>query len=346
MKPVVKTRRRFLSQATALIGAAMVPAAGYAQSPSAPARRIMMVTWRGKTDVERGFEDYLRQRPQSTKAPQLIWRDAAQKRDRLTEIAAEIVRVKPDLVYAWGTPATLGLAGSVNKPHAIIGNTIPLVFALATDPVAAGIARDAQTPGRLITGVSHVAPLATQLDSMRAYRAVKGVGVFFNPAEPNAVSNVARWKEFGKNNNFPIVDVPFPLAGDAPQPLSAEAVAEHMEVMRAKGVNWLYLGPDSFLFTQVGVIATAATQAGLPTFAAVESLIASQAPVLTGLVSKFYQVGQFAAYKAERMLAGEHNVPIETLKRFSLIVRLDTAHTLGVYPPLSMIDYAEFRNKK
>jgi putative ABC transport system substrate-binding protein len=304
-----------------------------------------MVTWRGKTDVERGFAEFCKG---ARVDADWIWQDAAQSPQRLSEIAADIERVKPDLVYTWGTPATLGIAGSAAKPHPVIGKTIPLVFALVADPVAAGITLSRLDHGRNLTGVSHVAPLETQLESMRAYRPVKGVGVFYNRAEPNSVSIVERWNVFGKSGGFPVVAVPFPSAGNAtqPQPFALDAIATHLAQMRTQGVNWLYLGPDSFLFTQLPLIAGTATRAGLPTFAAVESIIAGPAPVLVGLVSEFYQIGQFAAYKAMRILSGQRNLPIETLKRFSLIVRLDTAREIGIYPPLAMVDYADFRGQK
>jgi putative tryptophan/tyrosine transport system substrate-binding protein len=65
--------------------------------------------------------------------------------------------------------------------------------------------------------------------------------------------------------------------------------------------------------------------------------------VLTGLVSKFYQISQFAAFKAEQMFKGKRSVPIETLKRFLLIVRLNTAKQINAYPPPRLLNYVEFR---
>ncbi len=71
----------------------------------------------------------------------------------------------------------------------------------------------------------------------------------------------------------------------------------------------------------------------------------SPANIVAGLVSKYYEVGQFTAYKAEQILWGKRapqSIPIETLKRFSFIVRLAVAKQIKVLPPLALFNYAEF----
>ena len=65
---------------------------------------------------------------------------------------------------------------------------------------------------------------------------------------------------------------------------------------------------------------------------------------LSGLVSRYYSVGQFTAHKAEQILVGKQaaaTVPVETLKRFSFQVRMPAAHRLKLPPPLAMFNYAE-----
>ena len=93
-------------------------------------------------------------------------------------------------------------------------------------------------------------------------------------------------------------------------------------------------------------MAAAAKRENLPTFATTESLIDTKAPVLAGLVSRYRAIGEFAAYKAEQVLVGHHHardVPVETLSRFVFIVRVDVAKALGFLPPITLLNYAEFR---
>ena len=114
--------------------------------------------------------------------------------------------------------------------------------------------------------------------------------------------------------------------------------------LKKENVDWLYLPPDSFLGTQAkGIIIPTATEIGLPTFASTEQLM--EAGALAGLVSRYYNIGQFTAYKAEQILLGKKTakqIPIETLTRFSFQVQMDEAAKLKLYPPLSMFNYAEF----
>ncbi len=335
-----RPRRHFLLAAAAVAFSA-APCVARAQTPARTKRRIYMVTWRGPTDVEKGFVDYWKTQPGQV---EFIWQDAAQNRNRLVGIAADIERTLPDLVFTWGTPATLGIAGSADKPHRLIGTRIPLVFAPVADPMAANIITSLGAHGRNISGVSHVAPLAAQIKVMRAYRAIRGVGIIYNQLEPNSLANVMAWRRAGKLEGFRVVAQSFPMnANNQLLPANVDMIADLVEQLIKGGVNWLYLGPDTHLFTQLDKVADAAMKRAIPTFASVESLINTSAPVLVGLVSKFYQVGQFAGYKAHKMLQGERNVHIDTLERFSLIVDLAVAKAISAYPPMGLIDYAEFR---
>jgi len=90
------------------------------------------------------------------------------------------------------------------------------------------------------------------------------------------------------------------------------------------------------------VIIPAAMEQRLPTFASTEQLMETGA--LTGLVSRYHSIGQFTAYKAEQILVHKvppSRIPVETLTRFSLQVRMDVAEALKLPPPLPMFNYAE-----
>jgi putative ABC transport system substrate-binding protein len=108
-------------------------------------------------------------------------------------------------------------------------------------------------------------------------------------------------------------------------------------------VDWLYLPPDSYLNTQTrNLIIPAAMESNLPTFASTEGLMETGA--LMGLVARYHSIGQFTAYKAEQILVQKRRpetIPIETLTRFSLQVRMDVAEQLKLPPPLPMFNYAE-----
>ena len=78
------------------------------------------------------------------------YRFAEQKRERLSELAADLVRLKVDLIVATGTPSAL----AAKKATA----TIPIVMTSAADPVAVGLVASLARPGGNVTGLSSLSP--------------------------------------------------------------------------------------------------------------------------------------------------------------------------------------------
>jgi putative tryptophan/tyrosine transport system substrate-binding protein len=336
-------RRQVLS-ALGLIGAGSLglhaPLARSQNIVSGLSPNVAMVTWRGETDVEVGFRDSIRANGWN---PRLVTFDAAQDLTKLRVIAANLARTPPDLVYSWGTPATLGLVGPYDLPDPLFGSKVPHVFALVADPKGVKLVRDMALPERRITGVSHVPGVRIQWQAMSVYRPARRVAMLYNRAEPNSVAVVRDWHALAEREGFAVEALPFPL-DDAGRP-SLFGVDAAMASMKTRGADWLVLGPDTFLFSNLDAISQAAFMLGLPTFASTESQIAPRYPVLAGLISRFVHVGQLAGFKAQQLLSQRSNappVPIETLKRFSFVVRVNTAQQLNMPPPMALMEYAEF----
>jgi putative tryptophan/tyrosine transport system substrate-binding protein len=339
------SRRQCLAGALALA----VPGAALAQrdvastqsSKRALARplRIYAITFRGMTDVEKGFTDFFAAR----KIPvQITFRDLARDMARMPALLDEIRATRPDLIYTWGTSVTLGVVG----PHDAVDPSrhitdIPVVFTLVAAPTLAKIVPEGANTRPNITGVVHVAPVAAQIQAMAAYRPFQTLGVLYTPTERNSVVVLEEIRKIGRERKFDTVERTFRL--DANRKVTAEGAADLVRELKEAKAQWLYLPPDSFLGTLAqDTIIPAAMEAGLPTFASTEQLM--QAGALSGLVSRYYSVGEFTAHKAEQILLGKQQpnaIPIETLKRFSYQIRISAAEKLKLPPPLPMFNYAE-----
>jgi len=320
--------------------ASQAPQAGAAAVRTAkPPYRIYAITFRGTTDVEKGFQEYFASR----RIPvEITFRDLARDASRMPGFIEEIRATRPHLIYTWGTSVTLGVVGAhgaVNPARHI--TDIPVVFTLVAAPVQAGIVPDLASSGRNVTGVFHVAPTATQMQAMATYRPYKTVGVIYTTTEQNSVVIIDELRRLGRERGFNLVERTFRL--DANRRPIAEGAADLVRELRDSKADWLYLPPDSFLGTKAhDVIIPAAMSVGMPTFASTEQLM--DAGALTGLVSRYHSIGQFTAYKAEQILVGGKApaaVPVETLTRFSLQVRMDAVRQLDLPPPLPMFNYAE-----
>lgn len=306
--------------------------------------RIYAITFRGMTDVERGFQEYFAAR----RIPvQVIFRDLNRDASRMPGFIDEIRATRPDLVYTWGTSVTLGVVGTYDAydPSKHITD-IPVVFTLVAAPVLAKIVPDLKASRRNVTGVFHVAPTEAQIRAMASYRPFKSIGILYTPTEQNSVVVVDEVREVSKRLGFVVIAKPLKL--DAAKRVTAEGAPEMIRELKEQKVDWLYLPPDSYLGTQAkNVIIPAAMEQRLPTFASTEQLM--QTGALTGLVSRYHSIGQFTAYKAEQILVHKvppSKIPVETLTRFSLQVRMDVAEALKLPPPLPMFNYAELITSK
>jgi putative tryptophan/tyrosine transport system substrate-binding protein len=76
------------------------------------------------------------------------YRFAEQKNERLPELAADLVRLKVDLIVASGTPSSLTAKSGTT--------TIPIVMAQAGDPVGSGLVASLARPGGNVTGFSNL----------------------------------------------------------------------------------------------------------------------------------------------------------------------------------------------
>ncbi len=322
----------------ALIGAA----AGLALSAphvvrAATKPRIVMLLWRGWEQACDGFRDYLAGRGIDA---EFIVRDAGQTTAPIAGYVAEINAMRPDLVFIWGGSTALAALGRYDAANtqAFIRD-IPVVLAIVADPLGSGLVPSLDVPRRPVTGTIYVAPVEVQLRAIQAYRPFSRIGTMFNPLEQSSTAAVQQLAGLAGREKFELLRRPVPLEGGQPQ---AEAVAGLVREIKAAGAEWLYIPPDTFLNDQRAALTATALTERLPAFSATERFV-TYANGLAGLVCRYYNIGQFTGFKAAQILGGTPagTIPIQTLTRFSLLIRMATAQRLDFYPPMSLLRYAE-----
>lgn len=324
-----------LVSALALTGATSAFASDAAE---APVKKVYMVLWRGVTEAERGFMDSMMNQPQPV---EFIIRNAGKSREQVARIRQDILQRQPDLVYSFGTTVTSTLvgteAGSKEGEHI---RAIPLVFNIVADPKGAGIVSDYQNPGRNVTGTSHLVPMSTQVAAIQELEGIRRVAVIFNPKEKNSTLQVEALQQACDKAGLDLVRFPLPDAEDGN---AAQHFAAYARFVSEQKADISYLPSDSFLISNAKALVSASHGAGVPVFSATEGPI-RKAGAYMGLVSRYYNVGQFAAYKAQQILfEGKPvaDVPVETLKRFTFIVNMGSAKALDRYPPVTIMQTAE-----
>lgn len=302
--------------------------------------RIAMILWRGETAVEKGFRGYLSEKALEV---EITVYDLGRDLSGVPSILAELRRNPPDMVYTWGTGTTLATVGRWDEatPNPYITD-IPVVFAMVSAPRETGIAPPADHPPRAnLTGAVHVPSLPVQIAAMRAYLPIECIGVIYNPLETNSVSNIAALKDAAVAKAIEVVSFAVPLtATGAPDPA---AIPGLVAKLKAAGGQLIYIGPDNFIGTHHQMLTKAGLSHSLPAFTATELEI-REGNAMFGLVSRYEMVGRLAASKAiDILVEGKRpsDLPIETLDRFTYVIRLPVALSLGLYPPLPLLDYAE-----
>ncbi|WP_431854345.1 ABC transporter substrate-binding protein [Azospirillum sp.] len=331
-----------IDRRTLLTLAAGAPLACALPARAAPNRtfRITMVLGRGESDNEAGFKDYLARR--GLKVEYAI-RDTGGDPAKLPTIVQEIRDTRPDLIYSWGTPQTRAIVGPYDAPDPKVHITdIPVVFTFVAAPVDARIVPDLARPGRNVTGTVHIAPIPVQLSTILAYRPIRRLGIVYNPQERNSVLNVEGLRAEAPPRGVELLEEPVPL-GASGQPLAGELPALIARLAQ-RGAEMLYVGPDTLVASlNRALVSEEALRHRLPTFSATEAIVRADKGMLA-LASSSYGIGRFTAFKAAQILMDGTSpavIPVETLKRFSVLINMPVARALEFYPPIGLLNLAE-----
>jgi putative tryptophan/tyrosine transport system substrate-binding protein len=250
--------------------------------------------------------------------------------DRLPVLAAELVDLKVDVIAAAG-------GGDLGPPAAKNAtSTIPIVFAVGGDPVELGLVASLARPDGNLTGVSTFAvelnPKRLELLSELVPQA-RVIALLVNPNSPNAERIIADMQEAARAKGLQLHILR--ASTESEIDTSFDALVQ----LRA-GALVLHADPFFYNSRREQLIALAARHAipmisGSHEFTAAGGLI-SYAARSTAL---FRQVGIYAG----RILNGEKpaDLPVQRPTTFELVVNLNTAKTLGLTLPPSILSRAD-----
>jgi putative ABC transport system substrate-binding protein len=240
------------------------------------------------------------------------WADG--RRERFAEIAAEFARLKVDVIV------TSGGAGLSAKQAT---KTIPIVLAIANDPLADGLVTSLARPGGNITGLSLLAPdlAGKRLELFReSLAALRRMAILADPGYAPAGLEMA--------------DV-FRLAHTAGVEASKIEIRRAEDIVPAivplKGItDALYVCGGPLVSTNRDRINTSALAAQLPTMHGVKEYVEagglmSYGPSYTDLFSR---AGEYVDKILRGAKAGD--IPIEQPTRFEFVINLKTANALGL----------------
>jgi putative ABC transport system substrate-binding protein len=248
--------------------------------------------------------------------------------DRLPALAAELVRLKPDVIVTTGTPGTLA-AGQATK-------TIPIVFASSADPVHTGIVASLARPGGNATGFTILGPEleAKRLEVIKeALPGLSHVAVLRNPDNPATVPFYEQLK------------VAAPALGIALKPVAEVRKPEDLEgglaAISDARPDALVVIADRLLLAHRARIVDFATARRLPAIYPYREYV--DAGGLMSYATSNIDLFRGAAVYVDKILKGANpaDLPVQEPTKFELIVNLKTARAFGISLPQTILFRAD-----
>ena len=243
--------------------------------------------------------------------------------ERLPDLAAELLRSNVDVILAAGSPATVLAAKTATA-------TIPIVFAIGTDPVKAGLVASDNLPGGNVTGISFLTGDlgAKRLGLIRELTpSVAVAAMFTNPNNPNSdsVTRDAREAALSLGLQLHVLNV----SADQDIDTAFAAIVQQR-------IGALLVSADPFFVSRRVQITALAARHAVPAIYPVRDFVTDGGLMSygTNLTDAYRQAGIYTG----RILKGEKpaNLPVMQSTKFELVINLKTAKALGLSVPNSM----------
>ena len=249
------------------------------------------------------------------------------KPERPAPLAAELVKLNPDVIVATGSPTYRALQ--------LVTATIPIILTVGVDPVAGGFAASMAKPGRNFTGLTDTAadlnPKMLEL-AMSVIPKLTRIGVLIHPDNVSHPQQLAKLMLTAQKTGVQIV-----LAEASAEPgiQAAFAMFARERVRAAIVFNDTYFAQQTREIADGAARHRVATLSGITRFAEAGNLINYGADLLDNF--------RRAATYVDKILKGAKpgDLPFEQPTRYYLTLNLKTAKALGLMIPQSLLVSAD-----
>jgi putative ABC transport system substrate-binding protein len=250
-------------------------------------------------------------------------RSASGNQTTLASQAAELVKLKVDLIATRGTTAALAARTATHE--------IPIVMATGIDPIRPGLVSSLAHPGGNITGVVSIADeLGAKLIELLKILipSASRVGILVDATNPPSLDTAKNIQQGAESLGMTTV------TRGVRNPTEYQAAFDDLRRERS---NALVIVASPVLFTARTSLAELALKYRLPTITAGRAYV--DAGVLASYGTDYLDLFRRAAEFADKILKGANpgDLPIEQPTRFELVINLKTAKALGLTIPQSLL---------
>jgi putative tryptophan/tyrosine transport system substrate-binding protein len=246
--------------------------------------------------------------------------------DRYAAMAAELVRLRVDIIVALGTPAIVEAKKATN--------VIPIVFPIASDPVGDGLVASLARPGGNLTGLSNQQPdlAGKRLEILREMLpGLSRVAVLANGHNLIAALNVGEVQAAAPKLGLEVNTLDVKRADD---------IAPTIDQLKGR-TQAIYVVGDHFVFDNQIQINTLALVARLPTMFPQREYVETGGLVSYG--TSFSDLFRRAGDYVDKILKGARpaDIPVEQPTKFELVINMKTARALGLDLPPMLLTRAD-----
>jgi putative ABC transport system substrate-binding protein len=245
------------------------------------------------------------------------YRWAEGRSERYAEIAAEFVRLKVDVIVTSGVAATAAKQAT---------SAIPIVFAVAADPVGAGLVASLARPGGNLTGLStqFADTGGKKLELLReAVPGLRRLAILANADYPPAMRELDEVETAAHPLGIETIALKIRKAAD---------IAPAFEALKGRA-EALYVVGESLISANQFRITSFALTARLPTMHGNRDRVETGGLMAYGpnFVGLYRRAGDFV----DKILRGAKpgDIPVEQPTKFDLVINLTTAKALGLVIP-------------
>jgi putative ABC transport system substrate-binding protein len=245
--------------------------------------------------------------------------------ERTAEIAAEFVHLKVDVIVTVGSAVAIFRRATSN---------IPIVFAVAVDPVGGGLVASLARPGGNVTGLSvQQTDLASKrLELLReAVPRLHRLAIMADAGYPDSLREAGNVAAAARTLGLDVAPVEIRRADD---------VAPAFETLKAQA-DALYVVSDALIAANRRRIITFALSGRVPTILSYREWV--QAGGLMSYGPNYAELFRRTAVIVDKILHGTKpgDIPVEQPTKFELVVNLTTAKALGLTIPESFLSLAD-----
>ena len=325
-------RRAFVISLAALLislASPLRPRNSYAQQTEAPRYvGVLLVNVSPESKEARAFRKGLRDAGYSEGRDVVIeWRSANGDYEQVPRLVADLIHRKVDVIVTETTVATREVQRATS--------TIPIVMALVSDPVGAGLVASLAHPGGNVTGLS---VMTAELSAKRlqllaeVIPGLSRVVVLRNPDSPFHTKVIEELRAAALSLSIDLIFV---------SARTPEEIAPAFSAINRAHAQALYIIEDPFFFTHRRTLLKLASKDRLPIIYAYRAFADEGALISYG--TSLNDLLRRSAGYVDKILKGAKpgDLPIEQPTRFELVVNLKTAKTLGLAIPESILLQAD-----